>query len=112
MVITGIDRPVEGKTRELTFLGESCYLPAGHIRMALAADVPVIPAAVVMEPAGQYRLTVGEPIAMGREGETVACIRQNAEAVLAVIGSFIRQAPQQWLMYYPVWPESVDACPN
>ncbi|MGE5603811.1 MAG: hypothetical protein ACM30E_12230, partial [Nitrososphaerales archaeon] len=61
IVITGIDRPVEGKARKLTFFGQSCNLPAGHIRMALAARVPVIPAAVTMEPGGQYRLAVGEP---------------------------------------------------
>jgi phosphatidylinositol dimannoside acyltransferase len=112
IVVTGIDRPVEGKTRELTFFGHSCYLPAGHIRMALAAKVPVIPAAVAMEPSGRYRLVVGEPIPMCPDGETVACIRGNAEAVLEVIADFIRKAPKQWLMYYPVWPQALDACPS
>ena len=80
--------------------------------MALAADVPVIPAAVAMQPGGQYRLMVGEPIPMCREGETVSCIRRNAEAVLEVMAGFIRKSPEQWLMYYPVWPHTVDACPN
>ena len=112
MVVTGIDRPVEGKKRELTFFGHSCFLPVGHIRMALAAKVPVIPAAVVMEPGGHYRLMVDEPIAMCPDGETVSCIRGNAEAVLEAMASFIRQAPEQWLMYYPVWPQSLGACPK
>jgi phosphatidylinositol dimannoside acyltransferase len=112
IVITGIDRPVAGKTRELTFFGHSCYLPAGHIRMALAADVPVIPAAVTMEPGGQYQLTVGERMTMCPDGDTVTCIRRNAEAVLEVLAGFIRQAPQQWLMYYPVWPHALDMCPT
>ncbi len=112
MVMTAIDRPVEGKTRELAFFGHSCYLPAGHIRMALAAKVPVIPAAVTMEPGGHYRLTVGEPLAMCTDGDTVSCVRRNAEAVLEVIAGFIRQAPQQWLMYYRVWPHTLAGCPS
>jgi phosphatidylinositol dimannoside acyltransferase len=112
IVITGIDRPVEGKTRELTFFGQTCYLPAGHIRMAIAAKVPVIPAAVAMAPGGQYQLMVGEPIEVCRDSETVTGIRRNAEVVLEVLAGFIRQVPQQWLMYYPVWPQTLDACPN
>ena len=112
LVITGIDRPVEGKTRELTFFGLSCHLPAGHIRMALEAKVPVIPAAVTMEPGGQYRLKLGEPIALRSDDTSVTSIRQNAEAVLEAMAGFIRQAPEQWLMYYPVWPQTLDACPS
>lgn len=111
-VITAIDRPVEGKTRELEFFGQSCYLPAGHIRAALAAKAPVIPAAVTMEPGGHYRLAVGEPIEMCPDGDTVSCIRRNAEAVLEVMADYIRQAPQQWLMYYRVWPHTLAACPT
>ena len=112
LVITGVDRPVEGKTRELTFFGLSCHLPAGHIRMALAAKVPVIPAAVTMEPGGQYRLKLGEPIALRSDDRSVTSIRLNAEAVLEAMAGFIRQTPEQWLMYYPVWPQTLDACPS
>jgi lauroyl/myristoyl acyltransferase len=112
MVITAIDRPVEGKTRELRFFGHGAFLPAGHIRMAMAAHAPVIPAAVTMGPDGQYRLAVGEPIVMLTDGDAVSCIRRNAEAVLEVMAEFIGRAPQQWLMYYRVWPHTLAACPS
>jgi lauroyl/myristoyl acyltransferase len=80
--------------------------------MAMAARAPVIPAAVTMGPDGQYRLAVGEPIVMLTDGDAVSCIRRNAEAVLEVMAEFIGRAPQQWLMYYRVWPHTLAACPS
>jgi lauroyl/myristoyl acyltransferase len=39
-------------------------------------------------------------------------IVQNAETILAVVASYIRQAPDQWAMFYSVWPETLDQVPG
>lgn len=111
LVITGIDRPVEGKSRSLNFFGHASCLPVGHIRMAMMANVPVIPAAVTMRSDGKYHLTVSEPIPMCPDPDPIVAVRRNAEAVLQIIAGFIRQAPEQWLMYYPVWPQVAAEMP-
>jgi len=35
----------------------------------------------------------------------------NAERVLSIAEAAIRRAPQQWAMFYPVWPEMLDKMP-
>ncbi|MBM3145077.1 MAG: lysophospholipid acyltransferase family protein [Chloroflexi bacterium] len=105
MAITAIDRPIRSKAHTLTFFGHPSPLPAGHIRMALEADVPVIVSAAQMSPEGKYNVLLSDPIPMEHHPVMETAIQRNAEAVLAVIEGFIRQAPGQWMMYYPVWPD-------
>jgi predicted LPLAT superfamily acyltransferase len=35
----------------------------------------------------------------------------NTEMVLKVAEGYIRQAPYQWAMFYPVWPEALNEMP-
>ncbi len=104
MVVTAVDRPIRKKAHTLTFFDHPSPLPAGHIRMALAAEVPVILIAASMSTDGMYHITLGNPIDMIPDENPDESIRKNAEAVLKVFEDFIRINPEQWLMYYPVWP--------
>jgi hypothetical protein len=36
---------------------------------------------------------------------------RNAEAVLEVVSDAIRKVPDQWAMYYPVWPDALQEIP-
>jgi len=108
LVITGIDRPVDQQDMKLSFFGLPAALPTGHVRMALAADVPVIVAIASMKPDGEYQLFISDPIPMRRTSDPKEEVRLNAEAILKVIEEPIRQNPEQWLMYYPVWPDLLD----
>lgn len=105
VVITAVDRPIRRKAHTLTFFGRPSPLPAGHIRMALAADVPVVVAAAQFMGESHYRINVSDPIPMVSDTDPDVEIPKNAEAVLKQIEAFIRLAPEQWLMYFPVWPD-------
>ncbi len=104
MVITAVDRPVPGKGRTLDFFGHPAPLPAGHVRMAMAAGVPIVAIAISMRLDGTYRLRVSEPISMVSCPDRVEAVRNNAQRVLEVLESYIRRTPRQWLMFHPVWP--------
>ncbi len=104
IVATAVDRPIRSKAHTLTFFGHASPLPAGHIRMAIAANVPVIPIAAHMTSDGNYRVEIGDPIAMVADDNPDEAIRINAEEVLKALENFIRSNPEQWLMYYPAWP--------
>ncbi len=108
VVITGVDRPIPGKSHRLRFFGRPSPLPAGHIRIAMAAKVPVLVAAAHWQSDQKYHLLLSDPIPMQAHADRGEAIRRNGEAVLKVIEGFIRRAPEQWLMYYPVWPEAVE----
>ena len=35
----------------------------------------------------------------------------NAEAVLKVAEGYLKKAPEQWAMFYPVWPQVLNETP-
>ena len=111
MVITAIDRPLEDGGQPLTFFGHLASLPTGHIRMALKADVPIILAVPTLQKDGKYAIFFSDPIWMRHDPDPGQEIRMNARLVLEIAEGLIRQYPEQWLMYYPVWPDQLQATP-
>lgn len=105
LVITAVDRPIRRKAHYLTFFGRPCPLPAGHIRMAIQAGVPVMVASASMDETGFYHVHLSAPIEMQPHPDPDTEIKINGEAVLKIIEERIRKNPGQWLMYYPAWPD-------
>lgn len=107
IVLTGAERPVAGAKYKVTFFGRQASMPVAHVRLAVKAKIPVTLVAGRMQPDGTYRLLMSEPIPMKMytdlDKETVT----NAEAVLRVAEEWIKQNPEQWSMYFSVWPETV-----
>lgn len=103
-VYTGIERPVAEKTKTLTFFGHPSPLPTGHIRMASKANVPIIVATAWMDSDGYYHIDFSEPIPIQSFNNTDEMVKVNGERILQVIVERILAHPDQWLMYYPVWP--------
>ena len=108
IVATAVDRPVPGKKETLTFFGRPAALPVGHVRMAMDAQVPIQVVSISMAPDKRYYLRLSDPIEMEHTGDRKRDIRTNAQRVLAEIEARIREHPEQWLMYYPVWPDALE----
>jgi lauroyl/myristoyl acyltransferase len=104
-VITAVDRPIRSKAHYLNFFDHPSPLPAGHIRMAIQAGVPIIVASASMDQDGFYHIHVSDPIDMQTAEDVETEIRVNGEVILKVIEARIRNNPGQWLMYYPAWPD-------
>ncbi|MFO8037285.1 MAG: lysophospholipid acyltransferase family protein [Anaerolineales bacterium] len=113
MAATGVDRPVQIRKQKhmLEFFGRPSALPVGHITIALAANVPISVVAVNMSADGTYKFLHTGPLPLQRHPNRIEEIILNAEMVNEVMERYIRQAPEQWLMYYPVWPQLLDAKP-
>jgi KDO2-lipid IV(A) lauroyltransferase len=107
-VFTGVDRPVENKDKTLNFFGTPSPLPTGHIRMAIKANVPIIVASASMDQNGYYHIEFSNPIKMKSFNNSEDDIRMNAEIILEIFEERIKKHPNQWLMYYPVWPSLTE----
>jgi KDO2-lipid IV(A) lauroyltransferase len=105
MVITGLDRPHPAYQPCPRFFNRPAHLPTHHIFLALKAEVPVVVAANLKEDDGYYHMITSSPIEMDPYPDREDELLNNAEKVLAVAETFIRQAPEQWLITLPVWPE-------
>jgi len=112
-VVTGIDRPMDSeKNCRPLFFGRPSCLPTGYVRLALKAGVPVVVVSGQTLSDGHYRLMTFDPIHMQPYQDKTEELLQNAQTVLAVIEGIIRQAPEQWAMFYPVWPEVLLEIPS
>lgn len=114
-VLTGVDRPLpkgEDAKYRPTFFGRPAVLPVFHIRLALKHNLPIVVLGGARKPDGCYSVWASDPIPMQRSKDLVQEIVQNAEAILNVVAENIRKAPNQWAMFYPVWPETLEQVPN
>jgi lauroyl/myristoyl acyltransferase len=107
-IVTGIDRPMPGLKHQLSFFGRPAYLPTHHITLALRARAPVILLAALMQPDGRYRVYNSEVIHLRSYSDRNLEIKLNAEHVLAAAADLIAQAPRQWAVFHPVWPQAVS----
>jgi len=111
-VLTGADRPLGEVKYRPHFFGHASNLPTGYVRLALKEKAMVIVVAGITLPDGRYQAWASEPVKMKPEDDPAAETLRNTEAVLEVIEDLIRHAPQQWSMFYPVWPDATRAIPS
>jgi KDO2-lipid IV(A) lauroyltransferase len=110
-VLTGIDRPVKCAKYYPAFFGRPAHLPTHHIHLALAAGVPLMVFAARQRPDGLYQILSSEEIELQPYTDRQKELACNAERVLEVAASFIRQAPEQWSVTLPAWPEVFPELP-
>ncbi|RLD08964.1 MAG: hypothetical protein DRI65_00440 [Chloroflexota bacterium] len=110
VVATGVDRPLPSRKKRhfVNFFGRPSPLPLGYITMALAADVPIVVVTAYMLPDGRYGFRHSGPIPLKKYANKLDNILLNAEMVLKKIEAYIRLTPEQWLMFYPVWPDLLE----
>ncbi len=104
-VITGIDRPTPGDGPPVEFFGRPAYLPAGPVRLALLADVPVVVASCYAGRDGAYHLKISGPLELVRTGDRQQDVEGNFQRVIALLEAHVRAFPDQWLMFHRVWPD-------
>jgi len=112
IVLTGVDRPLNDSNYRPKFFGRPAYLPVAHVRLALKTRSPVYVVSCITDAEGIYTLDLSDPVEMksypDREDEIIC----NAEPILQRVEEFIRLAPAQWSMFYPVWPEAMAEMPG
>jgi KDO2-lipid IV(A) lauroyltransferase len=111
VVMTGIDRPTPEPKCRPRFFGRPADLPVHHVYLAAKAHVPMIVMATILQPDGKIHLFTSDPIEMESHLDADTEMLRNAEKVLRISEDFIRQAPNQWSVSLPVWPEVLDQTP-
>jgi KDO2-lipid IV(A) lauroyltransferase len=108
MVLTGLDRPLAGSRYCPRFFGRPAALPVSYVPMAIKTGVPIVVVCCYYD-GKRYILDASDPVEMNRYPDRQEEIERNAEFVLFEAEKMIRAHPDQWFMYYPVWPDVVDS---
>lgn len=107
-IVTGIDRPIDGGGEPLPFFGHTALMPVGHVRLALQTNARFMLAACLEREQGRYEIIFSDAIEMSRSGDRATDIRANALAIIHLAEEIIASAPDQWLVFTPVWPETAQ----
>jgi KDO2-lipid IV(A) lauroyltransferase len=105
IVITGLDRPMESSNYPVKFFSHSTLLPVTPIRLVLKYDAQVAVCACIHQKRGKYTIYSSPFIELERSPNLATELIENTERTLRIAEKFIRQHPEQWAMFYPVWPQ-------
>ena len=110
IVLTGIDRPLilTKKESPVSFFGKPAHLPTGHIRLAMASNALLVFASTEQTDSGKYKVRLDPPMELIRTGNRQKDILINTERLLALAEERIRARPEEWMMFFPVWPQVLD----
>jgi KDO2-lipid IV(A) lauroyltransferase len=103
IVFTAVDRPVPPgrKANEVVLFNRPTRLWNGYARMALATGALLFFVWVVRTPEGRYEVHYNEPIDCA---DPPGDVDHVTSLILAQAEAAIRANPDQWLMFFPLWP--------
>ena len=111
LVMTAVDRPDVGGEK-LNFFGRPTEIAVGHARMAVMTGADVIVGVCTMVDEGKYIIT-GPPIIRPEiTGDVKADSLRLAQQIVDKLEGYIRDRPEEWVMYFPLWPEEIPPQEN
>lgn len=103
------DRVVGGTPGvKVELFGAPAFLPAGPVTLALRTGAPLLPCAVYFGAgagATGHLALVEEPLTLPRKGRLRDDIQAGTQLLAERLEVLIKQAPTQWHMMQPIWPQ-------
>ena len=101
-----IDVPAPGPSVAVDFFGARAEVPAGPARLALRTGARVIPAVLAREPGRDeiIRPILDFDLHFEPTGDEERDVRELTQQIMSSLERFIRQYPDQWFMFRPMWP--------
>jgi KDO2-lipid IV(A) lauroyltransferase len=85
------------------FLGSWTTLPSGPAILAARTGATVVPFWTIRRPDGTFLGEVGDPILVA--SAEPAEIARATQAIADALEVAVRQAPEQWCVFKPIWPD-------
>ncbi|MEE8247032.1 MAG: lauroyl acyltransferase [Alphaproteobacteria bacterium] len=87
------------------FFGRDAMTAPLIAQLGLRFACPVLPARVERLEGARFRITVLEPLELSASGDREADVRACMGRINALIESWVRARPEQWLWLHRRWPE-------
>ncbi len=111
-IITGLDRPLDKSKYHPKFFGYPSMVPVTYIKLAIQTETPILVVTCIGKEDGAYIIDGSDLIYPKHYNDPVQEMERNAEKVLKQAEVFIRAHPNQWSMFYPVWPWALEEMPE
>ncbi|MSP12621.1 MAG: hypothetical protein EXR62_06650 [Chloroflexi bacterium] len=90
---------------EVEFFGKKTRVPGGAAELSVRAGCPLLPFYVRRLPGGTYEGAILPPIVSEQENPEDR-VRDMMERLVQTFEEPIRQTPEQWYMFFSMWPEN------
>ena len=101
-----VDRPYAGSGMPVQFCGRQTEFSSAPALLWQHTDAAVLPAFVLQELGGQYISFADAPLEFAHGPEPRAALKENTQRLATHFETIIRQHPEQWFNYVPIWPSS------
>lgn len=98
-----IDRPVDDEGVQVTFFGRKTWVPAGAAALALRSNARILGAYIVRS-GNSYVANISPAITAPATGDSRRDLEALTQAIFDWLERVIRQYPDQWFMFRPMWP--------
>jgi lauroyl/myristoyl acyltransferase len=96
------DRAVTGVGERVDFFGRPALLPSAQVALALRTGAALVPAFAWREK-GLLIARIEEPLELVSTGDRDADVRAGVRQFAAVLERYIKEHPEQWTVFEPVW---------
>lgn len=93
----------------LSLCGAQVRLPRGPAVLSLRSQAPIVPTFLIREGPWKFRLCVGSPIWPRTRAIQHGSVGALIHAYATVLERYLKQFPDQWLMFQPVMTTSAKA---
>jgi len=105
--LTAFDFPIRENSTLIPFFGRPAYFPLGPARLARLTNAVVLMGSCRYEP-GQGYVVHADSIELERTDDRQQDVLNNSRRMAEVLERYVAENPDQWLMFYPFWPEGED----
>jgi lauroyl/myristoyl acyltransferase len=103
------DRNFTDRGYPVEFFGKPTMLPSGPVKLARETGAPLIPVLAyrksIQDRTREFFFRIGQPIYIERTMNRDLDVATGMRKVVDVLEESILRAPEQWVMFQPVWPE-------
>jgi KDO2-lipid IV(A) lauroyltransferase len=99
------DRDITKTGPVVDFIGKPAQMPDGAIQLALKFGAPVIIAFSVRCPDNRSQVFIEPPLEFAKTGDTARDTREGVQRLANIMEKYIRQYPDQWLMFQKIWDD-------
>jgi KDO2-lipid IV(A) lauroyltransferase len=97
-----VDRPYEGTGEAVRFFGRPAEFSSGPALLHQHTGAAVVPAFVLRNGTGHYTAFADAALPLAAD----AGLPQNTQLIASHFENIIRQHPEQWFNYVPIWREA------
>lgn len=98
-----LDQDIDGDGVYVDFFGKKAYTPSGVTSLALRFDIPVLITFIVREDKYRHRIIINKPEGLRKSKDMKSDILYNTTILTAIIESYVRAYPGQWVWMHDRW---------